>query len=46
MGENKFIVISKELLKQRSFSGNGHFGKVTIQPMNEITLVVEKEYVG
>ena len=45
MEKNNFLIVSKDLLKYRIFNGKGYFGKISIHPMSEITLTMDKEYV-
>lgn len=36
--DSRFLIISKDLLKQRVFSGSGLFGRITVTPMSNVVL--------
>lgn len=41
--DNRFLIISKDLLKQRVFSGSGLFGRITVSPMSNVVLASSGE---
>lgn len=36
--KSSFLMISKDILKQMTFSGDGQYGKVSIHPLNKVIL--------